>query len=179
MTTEPMTCVFIKPLTARNPEPTACGAACLGSLNMCFAHVQEEIKREMEALKKAAKDADKTTKAAEKTVKEKGKKIKKAKDPNRVKKPSSPYIHFCTSQRAQLKETEPELDNKEIVKKLGDMWNEIKEDSEKKAPYVQMEADDKARYQRDMAERNASSSEPENVEDPLVDGDATTEAVYV
>ena len=132
----------------------------------------------MEALKNAAKEAEKTTKAADKIIKYKEKKIKKVKDPNRVKKPCSPYIHFCTSQRAQLKEADPELDNKAIMKKLGDMWNEIKEDSVKKALYVQMEAEDKSRYDREMAERNVSS-EPENVEDPLVEGDATTEAEYV
>ena len=173
-----MTCVFIKSLTAKNPEPTACGAACLGSLNMCFNHVQEEIKREMEALKKATKDAEKTTKAAykaaDKAAKKTTKKEKKVKDPNRVKKASSPYIHFCNTKRAELKEAEPELDNKAIVKKLGDMWNEIKEDPEKKAPYVKMEEEDKARYEREMAERSASESSESN--SPLAEDHATDEA---
>ena len=111
----------------------------------------------MEALKKAAKDAEKTTKAAKTT----SKKEKKVKDPNRVKKASSPYIHFCNAKRAELKAAEPELDNKQIIKKLGDMWNEIKEDTDKKAPYVQMETDDKIRYEREMAERAGSTSEAE------------------
>ena len=165
-----MTCVFIKPLTAKNPEPTACGACCLGSLNMCFNHVQEEIKREMEALKKAATDADKTTKAADKAAQKATKKVKKVKDPNRVKQASSPYIHFCNTKRAQLKEAEPDMDNKEIVKKLGDMWNEIKEDPDKKAPYVQMEQEDKARYEREVAERSASDhSNTESITESITD----------
>lgn len=161
------TCVFIKAPTAKNPNPTTCGACTLGALNMCFTHVQATITQEMDALQKAVKVAGKAAKKA--ATKESSKNTKK--DSNRVKKPSSPYIQFCNAMREQVKQEDPSLDNHAVMGRLGEMWNALKEDTAGRAPYDQLAEEDKARYERELSERVTSeeaSSESETAVEEVV-----------
>ena len=56
------------------------------------------------------------------------------------------------------------------------MWNDIKNDSYKKAPYVNLEAEDKARCEHEMAERDEWAESTSEAENGYEGYDATTEA---
>ena len=63
---------------------------------------------------------------------------KKPKDPNRPTKPMNVYQLFSRDERKVLKEENPELDNKEVMKELGVRWETFKEeegDSERMKGY--------------------------------------------
>jgi len=74
------------------------------------------------------------------------KKKKKKKDPNAPKNGKSAYLCFCGATRPQLKEAG--VTGKDIMVKLGVMWNEPTLD---KGPYNEMAAADKVRYAAEMA----------------------------
>lgn len=71
---------------------------------------------------------------------------KKKKDPNAPKNGKSAYLCFCGAMRPQLKEAG--VTGKDIMVKLGVMWNEPTLD---KGPYNEMAAADKVRYAAEMA----------------------------
>ena len=73
-------------------------------------------------------------------------KKKKKKDPNAPKNGKSAYLCFCGATRPQLKEAG--VTGKDIMVKLGVMWNEPTLD---KGPYNEMAAADKVRYAAEMA----------------------------
>jgi structure-specific recognition protein 1 len=71
---------------------------------------------------------------------------KKKKDPNAPKRALSAYMIFSGAKRAELKETQPDLDFKSIATEMGKAWREVEDKSEwdKKA------AVEKARYDKEM-----------------------------
>ena len=77
------------------------------------------------------------------------KKIGKTKDKNAPKGAKNSYIFFCADNREQVKEENPEMNAKEIVSKLASLWQEA--DEEVKAEYQEKAAQDKQRYQEEMA----------------------------
>ena len=81
-----------------------------------------------------------------KVVKLVKKKKKKKKDPKAPKNGKSAYLCFCGATRPQLKEAG--VTGKDIMVKLGVMWNEPTLD---KGPYNEMAAADKVRYAAEMA----------------------------
>jgi len=64
---------------------------------------------------------------------ESAKKGKFAKDPNAPKKPQTAYFAFLADKREQVKNDNPDMTHKDVVKKLGELWNELKADAKK--PY--------------------------------------------
>ncbi len=91
---------------------------------------------------------------------------KKKKDPNAPKKPSTSYLFFSNEKRGELKSQG--VNQNEIPAKLGEMWKALSD--EQKKPYVQKQAEDKARYEKEMktyvppqeiSESESSSSEEE------------------
>lgn len=60
---------------------------------------------------------------------------KRKKDPNAPKKPMSSYFLWLTASRDQLKADFPELNNKTLLKKAGELWAAMGE-SEKKVLVV-------------------------------------------
>ena len=86
------------------------------------------------------------------------KKTKVKKDPNRVKKPLSVYICFSNDVRQDVVKKNPDIDQKLVLKKIGEMWAKIKDDPKKNKRYVKMAQDDKVRYEREMKEHASSSS---------------------
>jgi hypothetical protein len=95
-------------------------------------------------------------KAAKSPKRKKG--DKKEKDPKAPKKACSAYIFWSNANRQKLKEANKEASNADLLKLLGESWKALS--TEEKQPYEQMAANDKERYQKEMAAYNPESSEP-------------------
>jgi hypothetical protein len=80
------------------------------------------------------------------------KKEKKIKDPNAPKKNISNYLHFSKEFRPKYKKENPEIKPQDIIKKLGEEWNKIKEDPNKKKKYDDIAEKDKKRYDKELDE---------------------------
>ena len=88
------------------------------------------------------------------------KKKRKKKDPNAPKRGKSAYIFFCGEKREGVKAANPDASATEILSLLGVEWNKLKSDAESMVGFTakgeldrfnQLAADDKARYEREMA----------------------------
>ena len=74
------------------------------------------------------KSASKRKSSADKSEerpKKRAKKEKKEKDANAPKRFTNSFMIFSNDKRAEVKANEPNLEAKEVVRKLGDMWKEI------------------------------------------------------
>jgi len=96
---------------------------------------------------KAAKKLKKAQKAAKKAQK----------DPNAPKKTTTAYFYFMKDKRSIVVEQHPELITTEITKKLGSMWQLIK-DTDESLPYHTSNSNDKKRYLSELAIYNSSPS---------------------
>nr|XP_035146886.1 high mobility group protein B1-like [Callithrix jacchus] len=67
----------------------------------------------------------------------KGETKKKFKDPNAPKRPPSAFFLFCSEYRPKIKGEHPSLPIGDVVKKLGEMWNNTAADD--KQPYEKKE----------------------------------------
>jgi structure-specific recognition protein 1 len=76
-------------------------------------------------------------------------KPKKKKDPNAPKRAIAPFMYFSKAERANLKNSNPELATTEIAKKLGERWQKMT--AEEKQPYVEQSQVDKKRYAEESA----------------------------
>lgn len=75
--------------------------------------------------------------------------LKKVKDPDAPKRGKSSYIYFCVEKRDEIKEANPDMSGKEIIKELGRVWREDVTDKDK-VRYTKLSDTDKARYQEEM-----------------------------
>jgi len=82
---------------------------------------------------------------------DKKKSEKKQKHKDAPKKAKSSYICFCNEMRASVKEDFPELDNKQIISKLGELWQGISSDDKKLKKWNQLAEQDKKRYEDEYA----------------------------
>lgn len=80
------------------------------------------------------------------------KKEKKIKDPNAPIKNLSNYLHFSKEFRPKIVKENPEIKSKDIMKKIAEEWNKIKEDPKKKKKYDDIAIKDKKRYDKDLGE---------------------------
>ena len=71
------------------------------------------------------------------------------KDPNRPKGASGPYIFFSTQEVSRLKSEDDSLSHKDATRLAGSRWKALTE--EEKEPFRQKAAEDKARFEREMA----------------------------
>ena len=91
-----------------------------------------------------------TANDSDKKVKE-----KKSSDKLTIKKARTSYILYCSDMRKVVKDENPELGAKEIVRKLGEQWREEKENNTSVyKKYVKMAELDKERYEKEKAEEN-------------------------
>ena len=60
---------------------------------------------------------------------------KSDKDPNEPKKNKSAYMFYCVEGRGEIKQENPDLDNKSVVIELGVRWTKIKESNPDKLKY--------------------------------------------
>ena len=123
-----------------------------------FQTISVEIGKSWRALSDKQKEVYK--KKSEKLKKEYNKKMEsyvppegsnfKKVDKNKPKKALSSYIFFSLDKRKEIVEKNPNINGKEVLSKVGKIWNEMK-DSEK-AKYVKKAEEDKKRYAREMEE---------------------------
>ena len=112
-------------------------------------------KEEHKKVSEADKVDDKKVSEADK-VDDKKKKVKKKK--NTVKKPKSSYILFCLHERTNIKDSNPDMSSKDIIKELGRIWREDIND-ERKEHFKNMAIIDKNRYNREIALENSRDNE--------------------
>lgn len=75
----------------------------------------------------------------------------KIKDPTKPKRGKSAFLFFCEENRKKIKKKYPEFTVKEIVSKLGTVWQELKDsNSEEINRYEQMSIKDRNRYKNEM-----------------------------
>ena len=103
----------------------------------------EEELEQMEAEKKGKKSGGKKTSG-------------KTKDKNAPKRPKSAYLFYCQDNRPEVKESlGDEAKPSDVTARLGEMWNDLKNDEDRAdelAQYTQQAADDKKRYEDEMAD---------------------------
>ena len=94
---------------------------------------------------------------------------RKKKDPDAPKRGKSAYIFFGQEYREKAKEELMEehgdaYENKMVMSRLGELWNELKastkaKDKKEVAKFEKMAADDKERYQAEMADYTPPSTD--------------------
>jgi upstream-binding transcription factor len=82
-------------------------------------------------------------------------KISKPKDIDAPKKPKSAYLIFCQENREKIKEENPDIQPKEILSKLGSLWQTIKNEPGSKK-YIKKAVEDKTRYDSEISEYSPS-----------------------
>lgn len=75
-------------------------------------------------------------------------KKKAKKDKDAPKRPLSAYFFYIQERRETLKKEKPSLENKELIKTMGEEWNKLSDEDKK--PYVKKAEADKKRYQEEM-----------------------------
>ena len=89
-----------------------------------------------------------------------GSKPKSKKNDGKVKKNKSAYILFCEDMRSVVKEQNPDMSAKDIIRELAIRWKDAKNDEELYESYKEREIQDKERYAREK--ESESESEKEN-----------------
>ena len=152
------TCVFIT-------KDKECGLPAIGQCNLCKLHMiqtlmdEEKLEQKRVKVTKKNKEVEKVEKKAEKA----GKKAKKAaKDPNKPKQATTSYMAFCVENRPQVVLENPDFKQTEIVKRLSEMWTDVKLDNDKLKKYVDIAEADKERFKEEMEAYTASSSDNNN-----------------
>lgn len=74
------------------------------------------------------------------------------KHPDAPKRASSAFLFYSQVMRPRIKAEHQDMKNTEISKQLGEAWS--KATDEQKAPFVEKEKADRARYKREMEEWN-------------------------
>lgn len=73
------------------------------------------------------------------------------------KKPQTAYFCFMADKRAEIKSSNPDLDHKELVKKMGEEWNKLSEKGKEK--YTALANKDKQRYLKEMESYEPTSDD--------------------
>lgn len=127
---------------------------------------KERYKRDM-ADYKPPEGFDASGASSSSPTKAKKKRVKK--DPNAPKKPMQAYFLFSQDQRAKVKAENPDLGTKDIARQLGQMWKAMSEEDKK--PYAAKAAEEKAKYERALAEYNAGKAGGGGGEEEAADKD--------
>ena len=86
-----------------------------------------------------------TTKADEE--KKKYNDAKSPKAPPGPKKPLTAFFHFLNENREKCKQDNPDIDHKEVVKKLSEQWRSLGE--KEKSKFEEIAKKDKERYEKE------------------------------
>lgn len=79
---------------------------------------------------------------------------KKKKDPNKPKKPCTPYILFASDMRPQVVSQNPNMSPNEITQELGRLWREEYNTDDKRTLWIERSNDQKQKYQKEMVTYN-------------------------
>ena len=71
-------------------------------------------------------ESDENQEKAKKT--KKPKKVKKV-DDGKPKKPLTSYMIFCSTERAKVKEDNPDINTRQVLQELGKRWRNVDEDT--------------------------------------------------
>jgi len=118
---------------------------------------KERYKKEMESYTPPEADSEPVVNAGGKA-----KKVKKVKDPNAPKNPRHAYSFFSDFERAVLKKENPDIKGTEVFSEIGKRWKTLSDD--KKAPFVKMASEDKARFEREKGTGVAPSASSKKAE---------------
>lgn len=99
---------------------------------------------------------------------------KKNKHKDEPKRPKSPYICFCSEMRAKVLKNEPEIGNKNIMTRLGELWRALSEDEKHK--WDEISTEDKTRYQTELEQFR--KDHPEEIKKPLIKKPLTSYVIY-
>merc|ERR1719461_1242642 len=80
---------------------------------------------------------------------ESAKKGKFAKDPNAPKKAQTAYFAFLADKRESVKKQNPDISHKDVLRKLGELWNGLS--VSQKAPYEKTAEESKKKYEKALA----------------------------
>lgn len=97
--------------------------------------------------------SEKRAKSVGKANNEKPKKAKKEEKKSTIKRNKNAYMFFVADKRADVVKENPDMQNKDIVRKLGDLWKEL--DKKSKAKYEKLAEADKERYEKEKAQEKA------------------------
>jgi hypothetical protein len=77
----------------------------------------------------------------------------KIKDPNKPKRGKSGFLYFCEENREKIKNEHPSISVKEIVSKLGQLWQYLKKTNKEEIKrYEDLSISDRIRYKNQMKE---------------------------
>ena len=78
-----------------------------------------------------------------------------------LKKPKSAYIHFCNENRDSIKAENSDLTSKQILSKLGELWQDIKKDGgDELKKYNDMAKEDKENFEKLKSENPDATVKP-------------------
>ncbi|KAM3585806.1 hypothetical protein VKS41_002350 [Umbelopsis sp. WA50703] len=126
-----------------------------------MAKSPDTLKQELTAaLEAAGKSLLETSELLKKVsslqVSEEGKK-KRNKDPNAPKRPMGSFFLFANDRREKLRKEHPDLDTKEIARKLGEEWKDLSDS--KKKNWTQKADALKDRYNKDVEAYKAKEAD--------------------
>jgi hypothetical protein len=105
---------------------------------------EDEIEEVLERWEEENEELKNIIKKQEKKAKKTSKKKKPADAPKAAR---SPYIFFCMEEREKIKEENPKIENKEIMREMGRRWAVLKEEDEEEFNrFQEMAAEDKKRF---------------------------------
>lgn len=84
-------------------------------------------------------------------------KERKKKDENAPKRGLTAFLHFVADRRESCKKEHPELSHKEVISKLGEIWNGLAD--KEKEPYQKKAQIDKDKYKKAKDEYNEKLKE--------------------
>jgi hypothetical protein len=106
--------------------------------------------KEIEAAKKAHPEIVEENEKTNAAVRKQRRKTRKN-DPSRIKRAKTAYMCFCDANRQRVKEENPEMPAKDVLRTLATMWKETDNNSRK--PYQALAKKDKERYEKERQER--------------------------
>ncbi|KAJ2959211.1 hypothetical protein NQZ79_g5293 [Umbelopsis isabellina] len=112
--------------------------------------IKQELTAALEIAAKNLKDASELLRkfSSLEVEGEDNKRKRKHKDPNAPKRPAGSFFLFANSRRAELKKEKPDLDPKEVARKLGEEWNAL--DDKAKKPWESKANKAKEHYLKEM-----------------------------
>jgi hypothetical protein len=115
----------------------------------------KKIRASQKSQQAAAKKKRKASQAIAKANKKAKKEKKKKRDPNMPKRNMSSYMFFVKMRRDGLRKSNPNIGNKDVISLLGALWRGLEADAKKE--YQDLAAQDKIRYDKELAAYKASS----------------------
>lgn len=99
-------------------------------------------------------------------------KERKKKDENAPKRGLTAFLHYVQATRETYKKDHPELSHKEVISKLGDVWNHLGE--KEKEPFNAKAQIDKEKYKNAKEEyaktkNDAAPAKKKNSEEPALE----------